>query len=284
MSNYDYMGISYFSPFRFFHLYLILILLLAGCKPVRNPSANESEKDSLKIRVVTERYSNGAIKMETTTKGNLRHGLTRNYRMDGRLMSEVNYADNVKQGISRDFYDNGKVRMEIPFQNGLKDGNAKWFYETGEIYRVTPYVKGKKEGVQMIFFKDGKKMAEVPYKEDTALPGLKEFDRNGRLLPVPSIILKEHDMIALQEKFILQIQLSDKSTNVTFYEGEISDWRNFPGALPPIPMTNGVGQLVHQVTRGTTVMRTINIIAIKKTELGNDLILQKKYNLAYRSR
>ena len=281
------------SSFRLFSLVAALIIISASCN-LKNKSRSNAGKtdsagtqmkavDSTKISVITQKYSTGVTKSEIAVKGNKREGITRNYHEDGSLMSEITYVNNEKNGISRDFYPNGKARMEITYKRGIMQGDAKWYYQSGEVYRVTPYINGQAEGIQKLYYKDGKVKAEVPYKSGVIAPGLKEYTETGVLLPTPSIVIEEIDKIAMEGKFILKMHLSNHAGNAKWYEGDLKDWSAFPKALSPVNNDqNGNGILSYSASHGAVVMRTIYIYAVLNTEMGNQCILKKKYDLAYK--
>jgi antitoxin component YwqK of YwqJK toxin-antitoxin module len=231
-----------------------------------------SKIDSTKVSIVTERYSNGVVKSEVSAKGNKREGITKNYHEDGSLMSEINFVNNQKEGLSRDYYPKKKVRMEIMFKQGIMEGEAKWYYETGEVYRVTPYIKGKAEGIQKLYYKDGKVKAEVPYKSGNAAPGLKEYTMKGELIPIASIVIKAQNNT-------LKMHLSKDASKVKWFEGDIADWVYFPKALRNIPVDiDGNGSLNYSVQQSKGV-KSLYIYAVATTEMGNELVLKKKYDL-----
>ena len=271
-----------------------MLLIIAGsCNSKNKQALNQTSADSTKVQaftgdstkrtVITQKYSNSVTKAEIAVKGNKRDGITRNYHEDGTLMSEINYVNNEKDGLSRDFYPKGKVRMEVMYKHGIMQGEAKWHYETGEVYRLTPYVNGKAEGIQKEFYKDGKLKAELPHKSGNSMPGLKEYNLKGELVSQPSIVITELDKIAMEGKFVLKMHLSNHSRNVKWYEGDLKDWSLFPKALTQINDDNaGDGTLIFPVNRGSVVMKTITIYAVATTEMGNELVLKKSHDLAYK--
>jgi antitoxin component YwqK of YwqJK toxin-antitoxin module len=260
-----------------------MLLILAGsCNLKNNNQTGKSSTDSSKVQsksvdsthvsVITEKYSNGVTKSEVSAKGNKREGITKNYHEDGSLMSEINYVNNMKDGISRDFYPKGKKRMEIMYKKGIMEGDANWYYETGEVYRVTPYVKGKAEGVQKEYYKDKRIKAEIPHKSGVAVPGLKEYDLKGTIISQPTLITRKEDNV-------LKMNMSNHTSKVKYYEGEIKDWSNFPQILKPVSTDiDGNGAINYSALRAKGV-RSLTISAITTTEMGNQLVLQKKVDL-----
>jgi hypothetical protein len=288
-----YMKNNYTFLFKVLALLLVIGIIIAGLYKLQmKPPAAKTDSDSTALQsnqvdsttvsVITQKYSNGVIKAEINAKGNNREGLTRNYHEDGSLMSEINYVNNAKDGISRDFYPNNKVRMEIMYQKGIMQGEAKWYYETGEVYRVTPYVKGKSEGIQKEYYKDGRIKAEIPHNSGVTIPGLKEYNIKGELLPMPSIVVSEMDKSITKGDFVLKIYLSNHSTNVKWYEGNLPDWTNFPKSLSVILSdSEGKGSIRFAAVPGSVVKKTIYIYAVATTEMGNQLVLKKKYDFTF---
>jgi hypothetical protein len=280
------------SSFRLLPFVAILILISISCNLKNKSQLNKNNSDSAgtqlnpvdstKVSVLTQRYSTGIIKAEIAVKGNKREGLTRNYHEDGTLMSEINYVNNEKNGTSRDFYPNKKIRMEITYKRGIMQGEAKWYYQSGEVYRVTPYINGKADGIQKLYYKDGRVKAEVPYKSGVAAAGLKEYDIKGELLFLPSIVIEGQNNNVTKGDYVLKMHLSNHMKNVKWYEGDISDWANFPKALTElVANSDGTGTIRYQAQPGKMVMKTIYVYAVAETEMGNQLILKKKYDLSF---
>ena len=74
--------------------------------------------------------------------------------------------------------------------------------------------------------------------------------------------------------------MSDKSKNVEFFKGQLTDGKFWNDQLEPIPISDGIGMLEYYVSKGSFKMETINIICRAKTSLDNYQILQREYNLA----
>jgi antitoxin component YwqK of YwqJK toxin-antitoxin module len=278
--------------FRLMPFVAALVLISVSCN-LKNKSQSDKNNidssgaqlnavDSNKVSVITQRYSTGVIKAEIAVKGNKREGITKNYHEDGTLMSEIAYVNNEKNGISRDYYPNKKVRMEISYKRGIMQGDAKWYYQTGEVYRVTPYVNGKAEGIQKLYYKDGKVKAEVPYQSGAIAPGLKEYNVKGELLPMPTIVIEEQNKNATQGDFVLKMHLSNHMRNVKWYEGNLADWSGFPKALTEV-LTNadGTGTLRIPAQPGSAATRTIYVYAVAETDLADQMVLKKKYELSF---
>lgn len=273
-------------------LYSIILLafaLLLSCSTPGKQGAkttNDVKKDTIvdtsAVTILKEYFSNGKIKTETAAKGNLRHGLTKNYDRDGNLLSQVNYVNNTRQGMATNFYPvSGKVNSTLVYKNGIKVEDEIWYYESGQPYRVTPYVKGVANGIQKYYYEDGKIKAEVPIKNGDPGVGLKEYKNDGTLITgYPTLVLKQKDYIANANKVILQIELSDPYTEVKFYRGMLEEGKYVTDKLFQLATQNRIAQVDFNVPPGSTLNQKIVISANLKTPMGNPLILSKTFTVS----
>lgn len=215
----------------------------------------------------------------------VRQGITKNYDKSGHLVSKVNYENNRMHGVAYNYYPSGKVHSKIIYHEGRKNGNEIWFYESGKVFRISPFTNGKLNGIQQFFYESGRIMAEVPYKDNKPGMGLKEYNESGKLITsYPQIIIREINHLAMENKFILKISLSNKSGRVKFYTGKLDEGIYFNDrALIPLNTENGEAEYYVYVFPRGMVMEKLNIIANYKTPRGNPYIIQKKYNLAVKN-
>jgi antitoxin component YwqK of YwqJK toxin-antitoxin module len=261
-------------------IYLAIIALGVGCNnPIKKAAQEAKQKDP---NVVREYFSNGKVKTETAVKGNLRHGLTKNFDRNGMLVSQVNYVDNVKDGQAINFYaTTGKINSTMMYKNGIKEGDETWNYESGKVCRVSPYVKGKIEGTQKFYFESGKLMAEVPYKNGLAGVGTKEYKEDGSPnTNYPDISFRREDHIQNASKILLFISLTQQAFDVKFYQGTpkggfITD------NMMPMSTQNGIAEMDFNVPAGSMVNKDVVITASYRwTKLGITHVITKKYHLS----
>jgi len=257
-----------------------LAMLVFSCSKT-DQNGKKSEKKSKDDSVVREYYSNGVIKTETSAKGQLRHGPTKNYDRSGLLLSEVNYTDNIMDGQATNYYaKSGKVNSTFFYKKGIKEGDETWFYESGKPYRVSPYIKGKIEGTQKHFYEDGKLQAEVTYKNGFAGTGLKEYKADGTLISdYPTISIRKEDHLKKANKIILIVSMSNNKSSVKFYKGSLLDGTYLHEGLLTLATTEGRTQLDYNVGPGMMIKQDVVIVANYKTPMGNPLVISKRYKV-----
>jgi antitoxin component YwqK of YwqJK toxin-antitoxin module len=247
--------------------------------PTSKVVKNDSVVDSNAVRVLKEYFSNGKIKTETAAKGNLRHGLTKNYDREGHLLSQLNYENNVKEGMATNFYPvSGKINSTLNYKNGIKEGDEIWYYENGAPYRVTPYIKGFSNGIQKYYYDDGKLKAEVPWKNGKPGTGLREYKTDGTLITdYPQLVIRQKDYISQANKVIVTIEMSDSKTKATFYRGALLEGKFLNGKQLELAIQNGISQIDFNVPPGSTVNEKVILSANVKSPFGYPLIITKTF-------
>ena len=99
--------------------------------------------NNTETRIIKEYYDdhNISIKIERTVKGNMNHG------------------------IYRDYYENGQIRTDATYKNGALDGSYIFYHENGEIYVQVDYKKGDLDGLITFYKPNGKVLEKVLYKD-----------------------------------------------------------------------------------------------------------------------
>ncbi len=268
-------------------VFLMVFALLASCKnfetkiipTTKRNAGKDSIVDPNAERVIKEYFSNGKVKTEIAVKGNLRHGLTKNYDRYGNLLSQVTYVNNVKEGMATNFYEkSGKINSTLIYENGIKEGDEIWYWESGRPYRVTPYVKGYANGIQKYYYEDGKLKAEVPWKNGKAGVGIKEYNGDGSLVTgYPQLKIKQNDYMKQANKVILTIEMSDPSVSAKFYRGPLLEGKYLTDKLLELAIQNGISQVDFNVAPGASLNEKVTITANVKTKFGYPLILTKTY-------
>ncbi len=136
------------------------------------------------------------------------------------------------------------------------------------------------DSIVKTYWPGNKLQAEVYFKMGQPAIGLKEFDKNGTPVKHPTIAVKEVDQLSLFNKIELKITLSDKTSEVEFYKGELKDGKYLYSKTPVIFSRDGVASLYYTVPKGRAIRERINIISRSRTEYGNTLVLQRVYNLS----
>ncbi len=101
--------------------------------------------NNTETRIIKEYYDdlNIGIKIERTVKGNMNHG------------------------IYRDYYDNGQIRTDANYYNGALDGPYSFYYENGNVYVEVIYDKGDLDGLITFYKPNGKVLEKIMYKNGT---------------------------------------------------------------------------------------------------------------------
>jgi len=98
--------------------------------------------NNTETRIIKEYYDDLSIhiKMIRTVKGNMSHGLY------------------------RDYYESGQIRTDAFYNNGALDGLYTFYHENGEIYVQVNYDKGDLDGLITFYDPKGKVIEKVMYK------------------------------------------------------------------------------------------------------------------------
>jgi antitoxin component YwqK of YwqJK toxin-antitoxin module len=261
---------------------MITVTLVAVFISCHDAGTNKKSKSRDKdISIVREFFPNGKVKAEISIKDNKRHGVTKNYSKTGRLLSVVDYAYGRKEGRATNYYSSGRVHSTMVYKNGLKEGEAVWYYENGNPYTVNQYVNNKLNGIQKKYYRNGNLQSEIPYKDGQPGTGLKEYTEAGELINnYPEIVVREINRVETEDKFILNIYLSRRMSNVHFYLDDLDSGKYIKRNMYELPSENGVATRTYDMPQGYVKFQKLNIIARARTKLGNTYITQRTYNLA----
>ncbi len=269
---------------------LITSHLMLSCQRHDNideKNTKKTENDTVKKKfsgIKKTRWGNGKLKQSITYVDGMREGVTKNFNPLGKLVSEIPYSQNMINGTSKNYYEDGNLQSSIDYVNNAKHGKEFWYYESGKLYRESDFKHGKLDGKRTAWYENGNLMYESFFKGGEPGLGLKEYEQNGELSKQPYIITEEIDNIKFTGEYIVLFKLSDNSTNVVFFAGDLTDGKYLNNYLSPIKTHNGKGKTVFNVKPGTILMHTINVVAKKKTSMRNMLVAQKKVNIAVENR
>ena len=227
--------------------WLLCLLALIGCT---EPTSEKAEDKPL--------TKNAAGRAE---------GVQKSYYENGKIKNEVTYVDGRRDGPARQYYTNGQAESEITYKNNVKDGRSKWYYEDGILYQEVTFRAGKKHGLEKKYHNTGQLMAELYWADDEVLPGLKEYDFNGKELRQPYIVASGTQQLSLK--------MSNGDEKADYYIGKLEAGQSLAAAgLTPLPKNNGVAN--YKVPAGT---KSVEIIVERKTSLKNPQILTLSYQI-----
>jgi hypothetical protein len=213
---------------------------------------------------------------EGAAVGEDRDSLVFRKRDDGTI-SSVNQVDEEGKvnGIRVTYYQDGRtVYSKQSFQHGIKQGPAAFFYTNGQLFKQTNFKDGKRQGLTRVYYRDGGLAAEFESDQGLVLPGLKEYDRSGRLLTdYPGVEFREIDHLASLNRVDLEISCTKRHSGVKFYK---LNFENGDTTRVYLITENDRALLQYYVKPGEELHEQIDVLAEIPTELGN--ILVKKYS------
>jgi antitoxin component YwqK of YwqJK toxin-antitoxin module len=259
-------------------LILSLFITLISCD-----SGPFSKKEKLPrgVQIVKEYYPNRMLKSVLRVKHNKRHGLCLYYYQDGSLRAEYNYNYNKFEGLCTDYYKNGQKKLVGEYKDNRLNGTLTSYYPDGKVRSKTEYVNGKKQGIGKKYYKNGQLKSISKYSHGQPGTGLKEYTSDGRLITdYPEIVVKEINQLAMLSSLTLKISLSNRSKNVKFYINALDHDTYLSPYAEDLVSENGIATAEYHVSKGSTLMREITIVAKYKTPRGNIYLTSRKYNLA----
>lgn len=197
--------------------------------------------------------------------GRLIEGVSVNYHANGKVQNEVPVKEGRRNGEAREYYENGKLAATIEYKDDIKNGWSRWYYPDGILYQEAQYADNKKNGIEKKYHNTGELMAILKWKNGEALPGLKEYQPDGKEVKQPEIRaqLKGNQ---------LEVRLSNGSSQVQFYEGLLGDDEFLdPAKHPVLETVDGVARLPWKG-------QPVHVIASRKSNFKNPQLLRYSHN------
>ncbi len=242
---------------------LLSILIISGCS-----GKTGSKKESQKI--------NDAITVADTGFTGITKGMSGRY-----LVNEITYKNGVRQGLMKTFYVSGKVRQTFWYENGLRQDSSRWYFEEGQLFRTTPYKNDTIEGIQKQFYRTGRLKARIGYKKGLRTTYFEEFTPEGKLVGgYPQLIVKTRDNYKAKGDLQVTLELSDKSLQVMYFRGDLTEGIFDTAHYEKIYTVKGVGYLNLKKT-GSAESGSVGVIARILTGFGNNFLIYKKIELPY---
>jgi hypothetical protein len=197
------------------------------------------------------------------------------------LIKEVTFKNGVREGLMKSFYQTGELRQTFMYRNGLREDSAKWYFQQGQLFRSTPYKRDTIDGIQKQYFRNGRLKAKIGYIKGLRTPYLEEFTMDGRLIGgYPVLVVNIRDEYITKGSYRILLELSDKSTQVRYYRGDLSAGVFDTAHCKLIKTINGVGYLDLKKTRSSGT-GYVGVIAEILTNWGNNNLVYKKIELPY---
>lgn len=192
--------------------------------------------------------------------GKILEGISKNYYDDGKIRNEVPVKDGMRHGVAREYYESGQLAAEIEYQADVKNGWSKWYYKDGILYQEAQFVANQKEGLEKKYYNTGELMAVLKWKGGKTLPGLVEYQLNGKEVKQPNIVVQE-------KAGKWEIRLSNGATNVKYYLGSLAQGEPFDEAnFELIPSQDGLAVVPKSGA-------LLSVVAVRRSNMKNPQIL-----------
>ncbi len=198
------------------------------------------------------------------------------------LVKEVTFKNGVRQGLMKSFYQDGRLRTTFWYENGLREDSSRWYYQEGQLFRTTPYIKDTIDGIQKQYYRTGRIKAKIGFEKGLRTTYLEEFTPDGK--PVkgyPELVVDIRDNYQARGVYSISLSLSDKSTRVRYYRGELSNGCFDSAHCKQIDVLKGVGTLNLRKT-GSPTKDYVGVIAEILTNFGNNNLVYRKIDLPYK--
>jgi hypothetical protein len=239
------------------------VFILAGCNGKRTSTKDSGlETDTITVADTgftgISKYMNGVL-----------------------LFKEVTFKNGVRQGLMKTFYESGKVRQTFWYDNGVRQDSSIWYYEEGQVFRTTPYKNDTIDGIQKQYYRTGRVKAKIGYSKGLRTPYIEEFTPDGKVIGGYSqLVVNTLDNYKTKGVYRITLGLSDKSTKVRYYRGDLSGGVFDTAHCQRIKTVNGIGNLDLR-KKSSPTGNSVGVIAEILTNFGNNRLVYKKIDLPY---
>lgn len=203
------------------------------------------------------------------------------YMIKKTLVKEITFKNGVREGLMKSFYPTGELRQTFWYENGLREDSSKWYYQEGQLFRSTPYKRDTIDGTQKQYYRTGRLKAKLGYSKGLRTTYLEEFTPEGKLVGgYPTLVVNVRDDYKVKGIYRVSLELSDKSTRVRYYSGDLSNGVFDTAHCKKINTIKGIGTLDLKKT-GSPKSGYVGVIAEILTNFGNNHLVYKKIGLPY---
>jgi hypothetical protein len=243
---------------------LLILLLASGCSG-KGSSRKGSVQEADSLLVPDTGYT----------------GITKYYSNE-LLIKEVTFENGVMQGEMRTYYQGGQLNQTLWYENGLREDSVKKYYLEGQVFRSTPFKHDTIDGTQIQYYRNGRIKAKLHFIKGLRTPLLEEYTRDGKLVRgYPEIVFTINNNYSTTGKVRINLELTEKTRDVIFYRGELTNGVFDTAKCKILPSVNGK-TFVDLKKSGTPQMEYIGIIGAILTDFGNRYLSYKKIDLPYK--
>jgi antitoxin component YwqK of YwqJK toxin-antitoxin module len=110
-------------------------------------------------------FENGEKKSECMYVMGLRHGVFKEYNLQGSLVKEETYEMGILHGPSRTWFETGLLFTETFYEKGKMSGPSAEWYQSGQLKCVSTYQDDIKHGPYLTYHENGHKSIESFFME-----------------------------------------------------------------------------------------------------------------------
>jgi hypothetical protein len=245
-------------------LVVMLVAFITGCNGNKTGAGTQVESTADTVTVADTGYTGIKQYMSGTT-----------------LVKEVTFRNGVRQGVMKSFYQTGELRQTFWYENGMREDSSVWFYQEGQPFRTTPYKRDTIDGIQKQYYREGPIKAKIGYSKGLRTIFFEEYTKTGKLVKgYPDLEIAVTDEYKTKSVYTIALQLSDKSVNVKYFRGDLTDGRFDTTRVKSINAVKGVGNLTLKKTSSANSSK-VGVIADILTNFGNHYLVYKEIDLPY---
>jgi hypothetical protein len=245
-------------------LFILILTFIPGCNGKKSP-----QKEAVSV-------------IDTVTVPDTGYTGIKKYMSGKYLIKEVAFKNGVRQGLMKSFYQTGEVRHTFWYENGLREDSSIWFFQEGQKFRVTPFKKDTIDGIQKQYYRTGQLKAKLGFSKGLRTMLFQEFTPEGKLISgYPSLVVSITDNYKTQGLCKVALELSDKSRNVRYWRGDLSNGLFDTVHCEKLKSINGIASLSLKKTTAKTT-GYVGVIAEILTNFGNNHLVYKKIDLPYK--
>jgi hypothetical protein len=252
------------KPINFSIYILLALLLFAGC------TGKNTRKKEL------------AATADTSTVADTGYTGIKKYYSNDRLIKEVTFRNGVREGEMKSYYQGGQVYQRFWYENGLREDSAVWYFLEGQVFRTTPFVHDTMDGIQKQYYRGGNLRAKIKYVKGLRSQFFEEYNDKGKVITgYPEIVPVIKDNYKTNGQVMITLALSDKSTKVTFYRGELANGLFDTARCTRLKTVDGRASI--SLRKSATPQKDYEgVVAEIITGFGNRYIAYKKIDLPYK--
>ena len=250
--------------YSFITYILPVIFLLTGCT-----GQNSRKKET-------------ATAAETKSVPDTGYTGIKKYYSNDRLIKEITFKNGVREGEMKSYYQGGQLYQRFWYEKGLREDSAVWYFLEGQVFRTTPFRHDTIDGIQKQYYRNGKLRARIKYVKGLRSPFFEEYNNQGKVITgYPVIVAEIKDNYKTSGQVGIALSISNKSSKVTFYRGELTNGLFDTTKCARIKTVDGKA-VIDMKKSSTPQKEFVNVVAEIITGFGNRYITSKKIDLPYK--